>query len=70
MHIDIHGGDLAKAKTPCLVLGVFDKHKLSGPAEAIDQASGGALARVLARGDLDGAAGSALLLYDLPGVAA
>ena len=63
-------GDLAKQKTPCLVLGVFEKRKLAAPAEAIDAASGGRLAELLKKGDLDGEAGRTLMLYDLPGVTA
>ncbi len=63
-------GDLAKQKTPCLVIGVFEKRKLAAPAEAIDAASGGRLAGLLKKGDLDGEAGRTLMLYDLPGVAA
>ena len=54
MEFKIKTGDLAKQKTPCLILGVFEKRKLSGPAEAIDKASGGRLGEVLKLGDLDG----------------
>ena len=63
-------GDLAKYKTPCLVLGVFEKRKLSSPAETIDKASGGRLSELLKKGDLDGETGRTLMLYELPGVAA
>ena len=70
METKIKTGDLAKQKTPCLILGVFDKRKLSGPAEAIDKASEGRLGALLERGDLDGESGRTLLTYDLPGVAA
>jgi leucyl aminopeptidase len=31
MEFQIVGGDLAKAKTPCLILGVFEKRKLRPP---------------------------------------
>ena len=70
MEFKIKTGDLAKHKTPCLVLGVFDKRKLAEPAQAIDQASGGRLTEFLKRGDLDGETGRTLMLYDLPGIAA
>jgi leucyl aminopeptidase len=70
MEIKIKSGDLASQKTPCLVLGVLDKRKLSAPAEAIDQAAGGYLRNVLGKGDLDGEAGRTLMLYGVPGVAA
>jgi leucyl aminopeptidase len=70
MEFKIKTGEIAEQKTPCLVLGVFDKRKLSGPAEAVDKASGGRLTEILNRGDLDGEAGRTLMLYDVPGVAA
>lgn len=70
MEFKIKTGDLAGLKTPCLILGVFDKRRLSAPAEAVDRASGGRLTEILKRGDLDGESGRTLLLYDLPGLAA
>lgn len=70
MEFKIKTGDLAELKTPCLILGIFDKRKLSGPAEAVDKASGGRLSEILRRGDLDGESGRTLLLYDIPGLAA
>ncbi|WP_295538373.1 leucyl aminopeptidase [uncultured Thiohalocapsa sp.] len=69
MQLKIVGGDLAKAKTPCLILGVYDKHKRSAPAAAVDEASDGAITQLLRKGDLDGGKGL-LLAYDLPGIAA
>ena len=70
MEFKINSGDLAGLKTPCLILGVFDKRKLSGPGEAIDKASSGHLAEVLRMGDMDGEKGRTLMLYGVPGVAA
>jgi leucyl aminopeptidase len=68
MEFKIKCGDLAQQKTPCLVLGVFEQRKLSGPGEAIDKASGGRLTDVLRKGDLEGEVGRTLMLYDVPGV--
>jgi len=68
MEFKIKTGELANQKTPCLVLGVFESRKLSGPGEAIDKASEGHLTKVLRRGDLDGETGRLLMLYDVPGV--
>ncbi len=68
MEFKIKTGDLARLKTPCLILGVFDKRKLSGPAEAIDKASFGHLGNILAKGDMDGDKGRTLMLYGVPGV--
>jgi leucyl aminopeptidase len=68
MEITIKTGDLTRIKTPCLVIGAFEKGKLSDPVEDLDKASGGYLRNILDRGDLDGEAGRTLLLYDVPGV--
>lgn len=70
MEFKIKTGDLATHKTPCLVLGIFEKRKLSGPAERIDAAGDGHLSRLLKKGDIEGEAGQTLMLYELPGVAA
>jgi leucyl aminopeptidase len=68
MDFTIKSGDLAKQKGPCLVLGVFDRRKLLGPAQTVDEASGGYLTAILRRGDLDGETGRTLMLYDVPGL--
>ena len=68
MEFKIKSGDLAEQKTSCLILGVFEKRKLSGPAETIDKVSGGHLSDVLRKGDLDGEIGRTLMLYGVPGV--
>jgi leucyl aminopeptidase len=68
MEFKIKSGDLARQKTPCLILGVFEKRKLSGPAEAIDKASLGHIAEVLSKGDMEGDKGRTLMLYGVPGV--
>ncbi|MBK1716885.1 leucyl aminopeptidase [Thiocystis violacea] len=70
MEFKIKTGDLAAHKTPCLVLGIFEKRKLTGPAEAMDKVTGGRLTERLKMGDLEGDAGRTLMLYDLPGLAA
>ena len=56
-----------KAKTGCVVLGVFQEKELTAPARRVDQATKGKLRAALA--DLTGKAGSTLLLR-LDGVAA
>jgi leucyl aminopeptidase len=71
MQSTIHSGDPATIDTPCLILAVFDQRALSGAAQAVDEASGGAVGALLAKGDLDGTkAGATAMLYDCPGVAA
>ncbi len=59
-----------KAKCDCIVVGVFDSRKLSAPAQKLDKASGGYLAGILHRGDMEGKCGAALLVHGTPGIAA
>jgi leucyl aminopeptidase len=64
-----------RAKTACLVLGVFKgktaaQGELTPAARRVDRASRGALRAVLAQGDLSGRAGSTTLLRQLAGLAA
>ncbi len=68
MEFKIKSGDLARHKTSCLILGVFEKCKLSASAEVVDKASGGHLSDILQKGDMDGETGRTLLLYGVPGV--
>ncbi len=70
MEFTTQTGELATLKTPCLILGVFEKQPLTGSAKAMDVASGGRLSELWNKGDLDGEAGRTLMLYDLPGLAA
>ena len=57
-----------RAKTGCLVLGVYQEKELSAPARRADQAAKGALRAALP--DLGGKAGATLLLRDVRGLAA
>ncbi|MEW6131884.1 MAG: leucyl aminopeptidase [Pseudomonadota bacterium] len=66
----IKTGSPEKLKSDCIVAGVFEEGKLSASARALDGASGGRIAAAVKSGDMDGRAGSTLLLRDLPGVAA
>ncbi|WP_433886247.1 leucyl aminopeptidase [Pseudomonas vranovensis] len=60
----------ASLKTATLVLPVAEGGKLGAIAKAIDEATGGALAGVLKRGDLAGKVGQTLLLHSLPNLKA
>ena len=51
------------AKTGCAIVGVYESRKLSAPAAALDRTSGGYLSKVLAGGDMEGRAGTTLLLH-------
>jgi leucyl aminopeptidase len=49
------------------VVGVFEARKLTLPAELIDIAAAGYLADIVRRGDMEGKAGTTLLLHNVPG---
>ncbi|UUC49163.1 leucyl aminopeptidase [Pseudomonas citronellolis] len=57
-------------KTATLVLAVGEGRKLGAVAQAVDTASGGAIAALLKRGDLAGKVGQTLLLQALPNLKA
>jgi leucyl aminopeptidase len=59
-----------RGKTGCVVVGVFASRKLAGPAAELDRATGGALAALVKRGDLEGKPGTTLVMHNLPGIAA
>src|SRR4051794_35675550 len=56
-----------KARSPLGVFGVSEGRKLSAAAQALDKASGGAVAAVVSRGDMEGKAGTHRLLYGIAG---
>jgi leucyl aminopeptidase len=53
----------ASVKSGCIVVGVFEQRRLSAPAAALDKAANGALSAVLQAGDMEGRAGTTLLLH-------
>ncbi|OWP49568.1 leucyl aminopeptidase [Pseudomonas nitroreducens] len=57
-------------KTATLVVAVGEGRKLGASAKAVDEATGGAIAKLLKRGDLAGKVGQTLLLQDLPNIKA
>jgi leucyl aminopeptidase len=59
-----------RLQTGILALGVFADGKLPPSARAVDEASQGRLARLIAHGELDAKPGATLLLHELAGVAA
>lgn len=70
MEFSIKSGSPEKQRTACVVVGVFEPRKLSLPAELIDNASRGYLSELLRRGDMEGKAGTTLLLHKVPGTEA
>jgi leucyl aminopeptidase len=69
MQFDLWSKGLAEASAECLVVGVFDESELTAEARALDAATGGKLAAIVARGDFPGRSAETLLLTELPGLA-
>ena len=67
MEFKITTGDPSQQRTACLIVGIFEKRRLSPPAAAVDQISKGFLARVLKEAALEGKPGDSLMLYNVPG---
>ena len=63
MEFTIKTGSPEKQKTPCLAVGVFAGKARGEAFEKLDQASDGALARLLDGGELDDKAGATLMLH-------
>ncbi len=70
MDFNIKSGDPEKQRTACVIVGIFDSRRLSGPAKAIDAASDKYLSNLIRRGDMDGKKGQMLLLHHVPGMIA
>ncbi len=66
----IKTGSPEKLRSDCVVAGVFEGSRLSATARALDNACKGRISAALKSGDMDGRAGSTLLLRELPGIAA
>jgi len=60
----------ASAEFDCVIVGAYADQSLTPAAQALDSASGGRLAALIARGDVGGKTGNTTLLHDLPGVKA
>jgi len=68
MEYTAKSGTPEKQRSASLAVGVFESRKLSHVAQQIDQVSGGALAAVLRRGDMDGKFGQTLLLHNVANI--
>ena len=67
MEFSIKSGSPEKQRSACVVVGVFEPRKLTLPAELLDKAASGYIADIVRRGDMEGKAGSTLLLHNVPG---
>ncbi|WP_111748476.1 leucyl aminopeptidase [Salinisphaera orenii] len=61
----VKSGSPEKQRVGCVVVGVFDRRKLSQQARALDFASDGVLSSILRRGDLDGKLGDTAVLHNV-----
>ena len=67
MEFSIKSGSPEKQRSACVVVGIFESRNLTLPAELLDKVSDGYIADIIRRGDMDGKAGSTLLLHKVPG---
>ena len=61
----VKSGSPEKQRVGCVIVGIFDRRKPSTQAESLDEASGGLIASVMRRGDMDGKLGQTTLLHGL-----
>jgi len=70
MEISVKNVNLETVKSPCLVVGVNEKRKLTNSAQQLDNLSNGFISRILRRGDISGATGDELMLHNVPNLKA
>ncbi len=66
MKFSIKSVNPEKQRGACVVVGVFEEHKLTTAAEAIDKIADGYISGILRKGDMRGKAGSTLMLHNVP----
>ncbi|BCX89270.1 leucyl aminopeptidase [Methylomarinovum tepidoasis] len=67
MEFSLHTGNPLKKPTDCLIVGVYDKRKLTPTAQLLDEATDGRLGRVLKRENFKAEPGDTLRLPQLDG---
>ncbi len=67
MEFSIKSGSPEKQRSACVVVGVFEPRKLTLSAELLDNAARNYISDIIRRGDLEGKAGTTLLLHNVPG---
>lgn len=68
MEYFVKSGNPEKQRVACVIVGIFDRRNPSEAAATLDQASDGAIAGIMRRGDMDGKLGQSVVLHNLPGV--
>jgi leucyl aminopeptidase len=67
VEFSIKSGSPEKQRCGCVVVGVYESRKLTLAAELLDKASGGHIADIVRRGDMEGKSCTTLLLHSVPG---
>ncbi|MBL8397227.1 MAG: leucyl aminopeptidase [Candidatus Accumulibacter sp.] len=67
MEFSIKSGSPEKQRSACVVVGIFEPRKLTLAAELLDNAAHNYLSDIIRRGDMEGKAGTTLLLHNVPG---
>jgi len=70
LEFDLNRDAPAAVTADCVIVGAFADNSLTPSGSALDDASGGRIAALLARGDVSGKTGKTAMLHDLPGIAA
>jgi leucyl aminopeptidase len=70
VEFSIKSGPQPTGRNGCVVVGVFEPRKLSAAAAQLDRTARGALSAIVRRGDMQGKAGTSLLLHNVPHVPA
>ena len=70
MEFSIKSKASEKQRSSCIVIGVFEARKLAASADSFSKDTQRFLTEILARGDMDGKAGTTLLLHNVPALAA
>jgi leucyl aminopeptidase len=68
MEISVKTINFETVKSPCIVIGVTDKNKLTDSAKQLDNLSHGFITQILRRGDISGVIGDSLMLHDVLGL--
>ena len=66
MEFGIKVGTPEKQRGACVVVGIFESRKLTDSAKILDKVTQGYIKNILALGDMDGKANTALLLHNVP----
>lgn len=70
MEFSIKQSSPEKQRSGCVVVGVYEGGKLSPAAQALDKVAAHHLSDLIARGDMNGKAGSALMLHNVANIVA